>query len=202
MRKEKDEANAAIERLMRRQQVQAEESGRAKEERAQLEAELAKARLELQSSTVPGVAELEQARQEARQAAAAKEQLEQRLAALQQDFEFTRAQYQTASTAAAESATEVLNLRDQVEVLKRRASDEAAKLRELNNAGQVEGLMQTIKELKLTLAEREEQLRRKDEQTSGRLRTRAPARRASRMVSGDSSPDWEPATAAGKAAER
>jgi hypothetical protein len=79
-------------------------------------------------------AALEEARAEARKATERVSSLEKSLENTKRDFEFTRQQYQQASSRATELATQTTELETQVEVLKRQASGELTKLKELNNA--------------------------------------------------------------------
>jgi hypothetical protein len=119
---------------------------------------------------------------------------------METDFEFTRAQYQAASTAAAESSAEVASLKEQVAILRGQASGEAVKLRAQTAASGEQMHLQRIRELELTLADREEQWHRKDEelrmQARGRgVTTRAgsvpksPSLRASQPLSRATSPN-------------
>ncbi|KAI9847954.1 MAG: hypothetical protein M1837_001471 [Sclerophora amabilis] len=178
-RTERDAAVAAKALIERRREVQAEEISKLKVSKAQVETELGDARAALSGSTVPGVAELEQARSEARQAMAEKTRLEHRLATMTRDFEFTRTQYQSASGAAAEAANELSDLREENATLQRKASGEAAKLKAMNAGLSSEEHVRRIGQLELLLEDREDQLRRKDEELKVQLRGRGLVTRAS-----------------------
>ena len=103
-----------------------------KEQVAQLKTELNTAREELKESTVPELAALEAARSQAREAAAKAVSFGKQLENKNQDFEFTRQQYQQASTRAAELGQQNMELEAQVDVLKVQASEETRRLREIN----------------------------------------------------------------------
>ncbi len=149
-----------------------------KEEHETLAAELVDARTALLNST-PEVADLEKARAEARQAAADKARLENRIQSMTKELEFTRTQYQSASTAAAEASMEVVALQEENTVLKRKASGETAKLRQLNSGKDTETHLARIKELEQTLESREELLKRKEEEIKAQTRQRGLGTRAS-----------------------
>ncbi|KAI9758423.1 MAG: hypothetical protein M4579_003052 [Chaenotheca gracillima] len=178
-RRERDAAVSEKELLGRRREKQAEEITKLKDSRSELQKELDNTRASLSASTIPEVAELERAHADARLAQAEKARLEHRLASTTRDFEFTRTQYQTASSAAAESAHELGTLREENEVLRRKASGDALKLHALNASTRADANASRVRELELLLEDREEQLRRKDEELKAHLRGRGVSTRAS-----------------------
>ncbi|KAI9828413.1 MAG: hypothetical protein M1832_002841 [Thelocarpon impressellum] len=189
VRKERDEAQAAVVQADRRRELVSDELNTVKEHRSRLEGELSVARAALESSALPEVAELEKARSAALQSATEVEHLQQRLQSMVRDFEFTRAQYQEASTAAAEASTELETLRQENAVLQRKASGEAVRLREVAAAGGDERHISRIRQLELTLAEREEQLRRREEEAkTGGGRGRGVSTRAGSVPRGSPMP--------------
>ncbi|RMZ81372.1 hypothetical protein DV738_g2265, partial [Chaetothyriales sp. CBS 135597] len=103
-----------------------------KEQVSTLKAELSTSREELRASVVPELAALEAARSEAREAAAKVASLEKQLHNKNQDFDFTRQQYQQASNRAAELGQQNSEFEAEIAQLQSLASDEKRKLRELN----------------------------------------------------------------------
>ena len=131
--KERDAALAAAKTADARREDHIATIASLKQERSRLENALTETSKALQASTIPEAAALERARAESRAALAAQQKAEKRLESMKKDFEFTRQQYQTASTAAAESASEIMLLKEENEKLKKQASGEVVKLRELNS---------------------------------------------------------------------
>ena len=85
-------------------------------DRQRLESDLTDARQALLASSVPEIAELERLREDARVSAKQKETLQKKIESLTKDFEFTRQQYQQASSSAAELASTNTELEAQVSV--------------------------------------------------------------------------------------
>lgn len=135
-----------------------------KDQHLHLQSDLTAARTALQSSTNPTIAELESARFSARTATSTVHRLETSLSNLRHDFDFTRSQYQAASTAAADSAAEVAELQARNEELERKASDERMKLAELNTKEARKMDLDRIEELEVLLRNREGVLRRVEEE--------------------------------------
>ena len=75
-----------------------------------LETDLTISRASLQDSTIPSQAALEAAESSARDAIALSNSAQKKLDSLQSSFEYTRQQYQVASTSAAESANRISEL--------------------------------------------------------------------------------------------
>ncbi|RMD41295.1 hypothetical protein DV735_g3842, partial [Chaetothyriales sp. CBS 134920] len=103
-----------------------------REQVSTLKAELNTIREELKASAVPELAALEAARSEARETAAKAASLEKQLHNKNQDFDFTRQQYQQASNRAAELGQQNSEFEAEIARLKSQASEERRKLRELN----------------------------------------------------------------------
>ena len=164
LRAERNGAVAALTQAERRRDAAVTEVGKLKEERTSLQEELSAARSALERSSVPEVVELEKARAEARKAMAENQQMEHRLQSMTRDFDFTRAQYQQASTVAAEAMSELSTLREENKVLQRKASGEAMKVRQMSAAAGEERNLNRIRELESKLADREEMLWRKGEE--------------------------------------
>ncbi|KAI9843803.1 MAG: hypothetical protein M1838_002450 [Thelocarpon superellum] len=179
MRRQRDAAQATTEDMLRLNASKAAEAKRMAERCASLQTDLSEAQVRLERSTVPGVAELEGYRSAAHQATSEAARLKERLDSLTADFDFTRAQYQQASTAAAEATMELETLREEQGTLKAQASGETAKVRGMTESAAVEQHLQRIRQLELLLADREELLRRKDDDLKTQLRARGMGTRAS-----------------------
>ena len=132
--------------------------------RAKLEQEVDEARMALQSSTVPTVAELETVNAELRSLRAASAALEKKVAAQNQDFEYMRQQYQQASTAAAEAVTQVSRLETELAAAQQKASGEATQLAEINRRSDLQQAHARIEQLKLETASRERLLQKQGDE--------------------------------------
>ena len=152
---------------------------RLKGERDELRGELAAAQVLLKASTTPGVAEMQVMKEQLDAVTKEKEALEKRVASHTHDFEFTRNQYQIASTAAAERAGEVKELQDQVEELKKKASGEVARVKEFNRAHMDNVNLERVQEVEATLVERDELLRKREEEIRELKKGRGVATRSS-----------------------
>lgn len=173
-----------------------------KDQRLQLQEELREARDALKSSVVPGIAELELAREQARTAASQAQQLRTSLDNLRRDFDFTGSQYQDASTKAADLAAQVSELESANAELKRQASDERRRLAELNYREDRKRDLAKIDELEAELANREIVLKRVEEEVKALRKGRGVQTRGSSvqprdvgMLAGGASP--RPGAAAG-----
>ncbi|KAI9881725.1 MAG: hypothetical protein M1823_006564, partial [Watsoniomyces obsoletus] len=102
-----------------------------KEQVERLKGELTAARDDLKKEG-GGVGALEEAREQARVAKESNAKLEKSVENTKRDFEFTRQQYQEASSRAAELGGQNSELEEQVQALKIQASDEKRRLREMN----------------------------------------------------------------------
>ncbi|KZF20337.1 hypothetical protein L228DRAFT_250016 [Xylona heveae TC161] len=195
LRKEREAVRIAMAQSERRRETQLGEISKLKDEKASLQKELDDARTALANSTVPEIAELETARAEARHNLEAKLHFERKVDSVQRDFEFTRTQYQNASSAAFEASQETASLRDENEALKQKASGEAVKLKQMNAERANSLHLDRISELEATLLERDELIKKKDEDLTrlrgrGGLTTRATSvPRSPRSVSRASSPN-------------
>lgn len=179
LRSERDAAVAASALAHRRYEAQSVEINRLKQQQRATETVLKDARTMLLPSAVPEVGTLESAKAEIVQLAADKVQLEKRLASLTKDFDFTRQQYQLASTAAAENGYALSELQTEASALKVQASGEAARLRQLNMSTENQVHLERAKQLEATLKERDEILHKKEEELRDLKRGRGLATRAS-----------------------
>ena len=150
-----------------------------KEEREGAQALLRQARADLQGSSRPDVAKLAMDREQAQIDKAERERLEKKVNDMNRELDFFRAQYQEASSAAAEAGSEVEVLRGEIEILKRKASGEAVRLRQMAVSTESERLSRRILELEATLKEMSEYIRRKEEEIKSQTRGKGPVIRAS-----------------------
>ena len=176
--KERDEALATAKTADTRREDHLATIASLKQDRSRLEANLSETSKALEASTIPEIAALEKAHAEARAATAAQQKAEKRLESMKKDFEFTRQQYQTASTAAVESANEVTALKEENEKLQKQASGEIVKLRELNAKEADSADSDRIKLLEAMLEDREAILARKEDELKNIGRGRGLATRA------------------------
>ncbi len=99
-----------------------------------------------------------------RQAAVEKKKAEERYARLEQDFNFVKDQYQSASGAAADLAAQNKNLTSDLAQATRRASGEAARLRQMHLDKRAQAFADRTKMLEAMLRDREDLLRKKEEE--------------------------------------
>ncbi|KAI9822578.1 MAG: hypothetical protein M1827_000297 [Pycnora praestabilis] len=177
--KERDSAIAAVAQVERRGEMQAMDIVKLKENYLRLETELREVRSQLESLSIPEISQFERLRADLKQTLADKERLEHRIESLTTDFEFTRLQYQQASSHAVENANEATSLREENKALTKKASGEAVRLRQLNQADEMKVHLARIEELELGMAERDDLLRKKEEELKVQTRGRGLATRAS-----------------------
>ncbi|KAL8729777.1 MAG: hypothetical protein Q9166_004500 [cf. Caloplaca sp. 2 TL-2023] len=135
-----------------------------KASKRQLEADLEQARKDLLSTSNPDLARIALAESAARDALIENELLKKKTATLSSDLEFTRTEYQTASTSAADLAAQVTSLTSQLEVAESKASGEATRLAQINKDNAIKEARKEIRQLKTVLEERERVCRRKEEE--------------------------------------
>ncbi|KGO63979.1 Histone deacetylase complex, subunit 2/3 [Penicillium italicum] len=162
-RQERDRVAESKPSLEQRVEKQKETISSLKEERAELKRELEEARQALKNGGGSS-AELETAREEIRRLVKENSNLERKAEFEKNQSEYTREQYQTASTAAAQSGTQNRHLAAENEKLKRKAESNAVQLRELHMKDESARHLARIEELELTLAARDEFLRRKEDE--------------------------------------
>jgi chromosome segregation ATPase len=190
---ERDAALAQTTTTMERIEARIAENMKLKEQNASLSAELSASRDLLAGSSVPEIAELEKAHEEARALQSDKEKLERRVLSMNRDFEFTRDSYQKASSSAAELAAELASAHAEIEILKRKASDNIVRIAEIQRTNETAEREARIDELEGMLIEREQELYRKGEElkikTNGRRETRGTSvPQSPRLGSGAMSP--------------
>ena len=174
LRHEKDDLAAVMAGVERKCELQAIQIENLKEDQRRVNGEVQIARDALAQSTIPERVELERALTDLREMSKAQDQLQKKVASLTTDFDFTRQQYQLASTSAVESASRVAVLESENAELSRKASGEAVRLREMNKTVEEERLRKRVEQLELTVKDREQQLDRREKEVRGRgVQTRA-----------------------------
>lgn len=198
LRKAREETNGALALAIKRQEHQSTLIASLESERDSLREQLQAARTALLTSTVPEVAELEALRQAKHAAETARRRAEERLAALEKDFDFMRAQYQSASSLAAEHAAQSERMAAEVGALTRKAAGEAGRLRELSRGEAAKRDAERVEMLEQTLRDREALLNRKEEEIRllKQARTAAYGTRAGSVPIGARSPRVGPASRA------
>ncbi|KAJ9639876.1 hypothetical protein H2199_006109 [Coniosporium tulheliwenetii] len=134
-----------------------------KAERVELMQKLEEARKLLEGSSVPEIAQLaalENSKQAAEERAA---KWERKFAALEKERDFFSSTYQTASQAASELRTQNNDLEKSVTDLAKRASGEAARLKQLGADQRAKKYEKEVARLKLMVRNLEELVRKKDE---------------------------------------
>ncbi|KAJ5958149.1 Histone deacetylase complex subunit 2/3 [Penicillium vulpinum] len=162
-RQERDRVTENKSSLEQRLEKQKETISSLKEERTELKRELDEARKAIKDGG-GNSAELETAREEIRRLTKENSNLERKAEFEKNQSEYTREQYQTASTAAAQSGTETRRLATENEKLKRKAESNVVQLRELHMKDESARHLARIEELESTLATRDEFLRRKEDE--------------------------------------
>lgn len=157
-----------------------------KEERTSLTKDLEDARNTIRSGG--GLeADLENAREEVRQLTKQNASLERTVKREKSQAEYTRTQYQNASTSAAQSAMQLRQIQDQIEELKQKASGNASRLKELKTKNDEQNYIDRIEELESAFAMREDILNRKEEELR-ELKKNRPSTRATSIQ--PRSPKW------------
>lgn len=179
IRRERDrlvEINVISEQRMGKQK---DEITKLKDERTQLKRDLETAR---ESLKVGGgsTAELEVAHEENRRLSAENASLRRKTEYEKNQSEYTREQYQTASTVAAQSGNEIRQLRQDNEALKRKVAGEASRLREINLNNDDTRHLSRISELEELVATRESLLNRKETELR-EIRKNRPSTRATSL---------------------
>ncbi|KAG0646630.1 Histone deacetylase complex 1 subunit 3, partial [Hyphodiscus hymeniophilus] len=137
---------------------------RLKEQKALADTELAAARTALLNSSIPEVAELQKLKSELAAARADIEKAQKKIASGQNDMEFMRTNYQTASSAAAEMRNELDELKSQNAILARKASDNAVEIHRIQSESTTKQYLQLISNLEVEKAAMERELEKKSEE--------------------------------------
>ena len=162
-RRERDNFQVAMKTLEQRVERQRDEITKLKDERTELKRDLQQARETIKNGG-GSAAELEAANEEIRRLKAENASLGRKADYEKNQSEYTREQYQNASTVAAQSGNEIRQLTSENELLKRKVAGEASRLREINTKSDQDRHSSRVAELELTLANRDDLLRRKEEE--------------------------------------
>ncbi|PWY79635.1 hypothetical protein BO70DRAFT_51891 [Aspergillus heteromorphus CBS 117.55] len=177
------EAKATSDQKLEKQK---EDIAKLKDERTQLRHELEQARESLKAGGGSS-AELESAREEIRRLNEENASFKRKAEYEARQAEYTREQYQTASTVAAQSGNEARQLREENENLTRKVAGDASRLRELNMKNDEARHLSRVVELESLLRSREDLLRRKEEEVR-ELRKNRPSTRSTSTQ--PRSPKW------------
>jgi chromosome segregation ATPase len=159
---EKQDLIADVSVARRRSESLASENTKLKETVHQRQEELRQCRQRLAESAIPGIAQVEQLEAKNRSLDQETESLRKKVKSLEEVFEFTRKEYQGASTAAAENASRMAELERENQGLRKKAAGEAAKLRQINDSQEREMYLQQVSRMKVELDELQDLLRRKE----------------------------------------
>ncbi|EAS31071.3 uncharacterized protein CIMG_06550 [Coccidioides immitis RS] len=162
-RRELEQSAESAKKSETRIERQKGEINKLKDERSELTKELQEAR-DIVKAGGGLAADLEIAREEIRKLSQEKSNLERTAQQERSQSEFTRLQYQNASSAAAQSGIEVRQLKEQVEELERKCNGEAAKLKQLRAQNNEQQHLDRIRELENSLMTREKLLMMKEEE--------------------------------------
>lgn len=168
-----------------------------KESNQSLEAELATVRIELSSSTIPGVAQLNDLREDIRKAQEEKERQEKRYLIKANEFDYLQNLYQTTSNQGMETIRELGEVQKELEKYKEMADVTKIRIHEIYDKSENEQLIARIKELQAENEELDKELEKKTEElrvvTTGRRATRGTSvPRSPRMGQGTMSPTPRP----------
>ncbi|KAL1886094.1 hypothetical protein Plec18167_000022 [Paecilomyces lecythidis] len=188
-RQERDRLTETVTKSEQRLEKQHDEIVKLKDERTQLKHDLEAAREALKSGG--GLeADLEASREEVRRLSQENANLERKADYEKKQSEYTREQYQNASTAAAQSGIEIRQLKEQNEELKRKAAANVAKLKEIKTSNDDSRHLARVLELEETLASRDALLRKKEDELRDLRRNRPSTRSTSTQPR---SPKWSAA---------
>ncbi|KAL8858553.1 MAG: hypothetical protein Q9178_004847 [Gyalolechia marmorata] len=163
---EKTDLEASLSNALQKLEALTADQTSLKASKKQLEIDLDQARKDLLTTphANPDITRIALAESHARDALAAKESLLKKVTSLSSELEYTRAEYQNASTSAVELAEQVRSLESQLEIANRKASGEAARLATLNRDNAVQDARKEVRQLKAMMEERERVCRRKEEE--------------------------------------
>ena len=164
LQKELEEANLTLLENQTHRQRRDETIATLKEENNTLKAQLTEARLALEQSVIPEVAELERLRREKEEAVNARMKAESEMTRTNNLGEYLKTEYTTASSHAMELAAENEDLHIQVASLSKKANGEAVRLKQINLDTQAKMAMQEVDKLKLDLKNVNQILSRKEEE--------------------------------------
>ncbi|KAI0593064.1 hypothetical protein F4775DRAFT_579509 [Biscogniauxia sp. FL1348] len=129
-----------------------------KQKNAELEKKLSEATEALLNSSNPDLVKLAKQEKELDEAKAKAQQLEKQLAIVQNDMEFTKNQYQTASQRAMELSAESRGLEKQIAVLRQRADANIVEVNKIQARHEVKELARMLQEQRAVVRERDAEL--------------------------------------------
>lgn len=121
------------------------------EKNATMALELAAAQETLSNSSVPDVVEIAQMRLEVSKVKAENEQLQKKLAYAEKQVDYMRSNYQNSSAFAAESASELQDLRTTNAELQKKADENTVRIHEIHRGTEIGSHLNTISRLKNNL---------------------------------------------------
>ena len=181
LRHERDDLVAAAAVADQKRDALTTEIAKLKMERNVINDELKAAKEALLSSSIPEISELERLRTETASLIQDKASLERRVHSMNETFEFTRQQYQRASTSAAEAVSRASELEAENTTLRQKASGEAVRLRQLNITNAIVVEQQENERLKMESDELKELLRKKERGRGVTTRTGSVAPKSPRL---------------------
>jgi uncharacterized protein YukE len=161
------EMNEAVSRektLQQRLDLRVIEVNKLRDEKALGDTELFAARTALSNSTIPEVAELNRMKDEVKTVRDENERLQKRLGNMQNELEYMRANYQQASSAAGEAVSELSELKSQLALSQRQASENAVRIHEYQASSEIKQHLGRIEELEAAKTELEKELEKKSEE--------------------------------------
>ena len=165
LHRENTKLNTTITSMKERDEKLRIEKDKLRQQVIEMKTELVKARADLKAEG-GGVAQLEEAREEARNATTKLLMLEKSLTSTKGDFEFTRTQYQEASKQATDMISEVKDLESQVEKLKVAAGDSKRSLKAMNYQMSLSRAMDKAEQFRLEVKNREAVIKKLQEENA------------------------------------
>lgn len=151
-----------------------------REQLAEQKAALMTARNDLKA-TDGDIGNLEEAREEAREATKKLEAMEKSVKSTKNDFEFTRSQYQDASNKVSDLMSEVKDLEGQVENLKVAAGDSRRQLKAMNYEKATDNYQEAVRKAQLEVRSRDVLIKRLSEENAALKSRRGVQTRGSSM---------------------
>ncbi|KAK0719622.1 hypothetical protein B0H67DRAFT_573592 [Lasiosphaeris hirsuta] len=149
-----------------------------------LDSKLADANMAMAASTVPDVARLANAEKELAEAQVKIQSLEKKVASALKETEYSRSAYQNASNSYGEVSRENQDLKETINGLEKRASDNIVKIHEINASSQLQAVGRQVEEYQAIVRERDLALERARDE----LRHLKNGRRETRQASVPRSP--------------
>lgn len=162
--------------LEKRIDTQAAEYAKLKEQNEALQVELATARAAMKDSVVPGVADMEILREENRTLQTDIQRLQKRIANNNNDLEYMRNNYHTASSAAATVTSELNEARVEMEKLRAKASSNRVEIHRIQQESEAAALLNQNRSLTVMIEELKREVEKKDAEMAAVMNGRRPTR--------------------------